>query len=63
MPTKSLQAVRAFVALDRAFAERSTDLGFLGTDPVFDDLRADPRFRAILRRLREPRSDIERAGR
>jgi Tfp pilus assembly protein PilF len=42
---------RAFESLDKAFDERSTLLTYLKMDPRFDSLRADPRFKAMLRRL------------
>ena len=35
----------------KAFDERSTLLTYLKMDPRFDSLRADPRFKAMLRRL------------
>lgn len=49
------EADPAFAALDRAYAIRTSDLAFVGTDPVFEGLRADPRFSALLERLRRPR--------
>ncbi|HKX59461.1 MAG TPA: TIR domain-containing protein [Steroidobacteraceae bacterium] len=42
---------RAFESLEKAFDERSTLLTYLKMDPRFDSLRADPRFKAMLRRL------------
>ena len=42
---------RAFESLEQAFDERSTLLTYLKMDPRFDSLRADPRFKAMLRRL------------
>ncbi|MGQ0835661.1 MAG: TPR end-of-group domain-containing protein [Gammaproteobacteria bacterium] len=44
----------AFAALERAFQERSTLLTYLKMDPRFDPLRADPRFRELLRRMNFP---------
>jgi DNA-binding winged helix-turn-helix (wHTH) protein/TolB-like protein/Tfp pilus assembly protein PilF len=41
----------AFTALDRAFQERDGRLTFLRLDPEWKDLRGDPRFVALLRRL------------
>jgi TolB-like protein/Tfp pilus assembly protein PilF len=40
---------RAFLWLQKAVDEQDTGL-FLEVDPVYDDLRADPRFRALLKR-------------
>jgi TolB-like protein/DNA-binding winged helix-turn-helix (wHTH) protein/Flp pilus assembly protein TadD len=41
----------AFQYLERAFAERSFWIPFLNVDPLFDSLRADPRFRDLLGRI------------
>lgn len=45
---------RAFEVLERAFQERSTLLTYLKMDPRLDPLRADPRFRELLRRMNFP---------
>jgi serine/threonine-protein kinase len=37
--------------LERAVDVRAVDLAWLGVRPVFDDLRADPRFNALLNRI------------
>jgi hypothetical protein len=37
--------------LERAFDERSFWMPFLNVDPLFDSLRADPRFRDLLGRI------------
>jgi TolB-like protein/tetratricopeptide (TPR) repeat protein len=50
------ETAEALEALERAAHERSTDLSFMSTDPVFDPLRGEPRFREIQSRLRRPRS-------
>jgi DNA-binding winged helix-turn-helix (wHTH) protein/TolB-like protein/Tfp pilus assembly protein PilF len=46
----------ALAALERAAEERSSDLAFIGSDPVFDGIRADARFAALRARLRGPRA-------
>jgi hypothetical protein len=45
---------RAFSCLEAAFAERSHGLTFLKSDPNLDDLRPDPRFAVLLRRVGLP---------
>jgi TolB-like protein/Tfp pilus assembly protein PilF len=45
------EADRAVAALSQAAEERSTLLVYLRMDPRFAELHADPRFRALLRRL------------
>jgi serine/threonine-protein kinase len=42
---------QAFAALERAEGERADVLAFASVEPLFDPLRADPRFDALLRRL------------
>jgi tetratricopeptide (TPR) repeat protein len=44
-------ADRAFAWLDAAYEARDTWMAFVNTDPRFDSLHADPRFRELLRRL------------
>jgi eukaryotic-like serine/threonine-protein kinase len=41
----------AFSRLEEAFAERSNGMTFLTMDPNLDDLRPDPRFAALVRRV------------
>jgi eukaryotic-like serine/threonine-protein kinase len=41
----------AFSLLEEAFAERSNGMTYLTTDPNLDDLRSDPRFADLLRRV------------
>jgi TolB-like protein len=45
----------AFAHLERALAERDRNLVSLWTDPTWDPLRADPRFREILTEVRRRR--------
>ena len=42
---------RAFEWLEKAYAERAWQLGFLKVEPVFDPLRGDPRFADLMRRV------------
>ncbi|MDQ3258430.1 MAG: tetratricopeptide repeat protein, partial [Acidobacteriota bacterium] len=44
----------AFVWLDKAVAERSSYASSYAVDPVLDDLRSDPRFKEMLKRLNLP---------
>lgn len=41
----------AFIWLDRAYCERAEWMIYLGVDPRFDGLRADARFKRLLRRI------------
>jgi tetratricopeptide (TPR) repeat protein len=43
---------RAFQMLDRAAAERDPNLVGLMSNPIFDGVRKDPRYTAMLRKLR-----------
>src|SRR2546428_10032866 len=45
---------QAFQYLEKAFAERTDYLIFLGREPLSDPVRSDPRFDALLRRLGLP---------
>ena len=45
---------RGFFCLEEAFAERSHGMTFLKSDPNLDDLRPDPRFDELLRRVGLP---------
>lgn len=44
----------AFVVLEQAFAEHAGDLGYMRTNPKFDNMRSDPRFLDLLRRMNLP---------
>ena len=45
---------RALTELERAYDDRSWLVGLLKVDPLLDELRAHPRFQALLRRMRFP---------
>jgi hypothetical protein len=45
---------KAFSWLDRSLDERIGPFNEVYADPVFDPLRADPRFAILLRRMRFP---------
>jgi TolB-like protein/DNA-binding winged helix-turn-helix (wHTH) protein/Tfp pilus assembly protein PilF len=47
---------RALTSLDRAYEERSFGIAWLAVDPAYDSLRSDPRFAALLRRMRFPQN-------
>jgi tetratricopeptide (TPR) repeat protein len=44
-------ADRAFACLDRAYQTRSAGLIYLHLDPAYQQLRADPRFGELVRRI------------
>ena len=48
------QRDEAFNALEKAYAQRSGDLIFLKTETALDPLRSDPRFQALVRRMKFP---------
>jgi hypothetical protein len=41
----------ALVWLEKAFAERADGLTWLNVEPMFDEMRADPRFQDLIHRL------------
>jgi tetratricopeptide (TPR) repeat protein len=41
----------AFTLLEEAYQERFSNLIYLTTDPIYDDLRGDPRFANLVRRI------------
>jgi tetratricopeptide (TPR) repeat protein len=45
------QPQRAFAALERGFAVNDPGLNTLGVDPLFDPIRGDPRFNAMLKNV------------
>jgi hypothetical protein len=45
---------QAFAWLDRAYAQRDGGMTRFRTDPLLDSLRADPRYRALLAKMRLP---------
>jgi hypothetical protein len=51
---RSYEKKEAFVWLEKEVAERGYWTGVYAVDPVLDDLRADPRFKEMLKRLNLP---------
>jgi hypothetical protein len=47
----------ALTALEKDFAERSTPFSWIPIDPLFDDLRADPRWVALMQRVASSKLD------
>jgi hypothetical protein len=45
---------QAFLWLDRALEERSGVISWLPTDPTYDSVRSDPRYRALMSHVRFP---------
>jgi serine/threonine protein kinase len=45
---------RALDLLERAYEERDPNIPFVGCLPIFDPLRAEPRFQALLRKMNLP---------
>jgi len=51
---------QAFAWLDKAQAERSAGLIFLKAEPMFDPVRGDPRFEALVHKVIAPKSEPNR---
>jgi serine/threonine protein kinase/tetratricopeptide (TPR) repeat protein len=47
----------AFAALAKEFAERSTSYSWIPVDPLFDDLRDDSRFKALMQKVESSKLD------
>ena len=45
---------QAFAYLDKAYDEHNDYLIYVKVEPLFDSLRDDPRFQALLQRIRFP---------
>ena len=45
---------QAFASLEKAHAAKDLQLQYLSVDPAFDNLRSDPRFQDLLRRVNLP---------
>ena len=43
---------QTFTWLQKAFDQREADLALVQVDPIFDSLRADPRYLDLLRRMK-----------
>jgi hypothetical protein len=43
-----------FVWLERAFTERTNNMVYLAVEPLYDGVREDPRFQALLRAINLP---------
>jgi hypothetical protein len=46
--------LEAYATLEHAYAARDGNLTYLKIDPAFDDLRSDPKFQDLLRKLGLP---------
>ena len=52
----------AFAVLEKAYAERYEDLGYIRAYPEFDALRDDPRFQDLMRRMGLPQTEAKRTA-
>jgi tetratricopeptide (TPR) repeat protein len=48
------ERARALDLLEKAYADRDPNIPYIGCHPVYDPLRAEPRFQALLRRMNLP---------
>jgi len=53
---------KALAALEEAFDHHATPLTYLGIDPIWDDLRSEPRFQTLLDKMRFPKSRAAPGG-
>lgn len=49
---------RAFAWIEKACGDRSVWLIWLGVDPAFNPLRADHRFKDLLKRINQPKQNL-----
>ena len=47
----------AFVALEKDFADRATSFGWIPVGPLFDDLRGDSRWAALVQKVASSKID------
>ena len=52
----------ALASLRKAYEERHDRLIYLNVEPIFDDIRSDPRFRDLLRPIGLERKSSKAAG-
>ena len=55
--SKDADKDEAFAALEKDFAERSTSYSYIPVDPLFDDLRGDPRWVALMQKVASSKID------
>ena len=52
--TRAGENDKALEWLEKAYQARDQNMPYLGVDPIFDTLRADPRYKDLLRRMNLP---------